>query len=149
MVDPSRRTSEALQLTAKLEDLEFIRKFIEQRASTLAVDSSTTYDIELAVTEMATNSLVHGYPEKRGWLQIDITRQDERIRVRVLDQAPEFDPTKILSPDLSLPLEKRGIGGLGIYLTRKVTESMNYKRLPDGKNEIVLVFLPSSPNHSA
>lgn len=129
-----------LQLNASLEELETIRKFIERRAAQLGIDPSTTYDIDLAVTELATNALVHGYPERNGWLEIKVEKTTQGIEVFIHDKAPLFDPTQIPPPDLSLPLSKRRFGGMGIHLTRQVTKRFEYQPSPDGGNELYLVF---------
>lgn len=130
----------SLQLIAGLEDLETIRKFIERRAAQLGIDQSMTYDIDLAITELATNALVHGYPERSGWLEIDVQKTAQGIEVFLRDQAPLFDPTQTPPPDLSLPLYKRRFGGMGIHLTRQVTRRFEYRTSPTGGNELYLVF---------
>ena len=134
----------SLQLTAGLDDLEGIRHYIEACLANLNLDASKTYDIDLAVTELVTNSLVHGYPEKSGWIGMEIRLAQQGLIVRICDRAPEFDPTNIAPPDLSLPLEKRTLGGMGIHLIRQIVVQMDYCRLPEGINEITLLFSPGS-----
>jgi serine/threonine-protein kinase RsbW len=140
MSDPIIPTEAILQLTAGLEDLESIRRFVERRAKMLGVDPSTIYDIDLAVTELVTNSLVHGYPEQRGWIEVALLREGENLVVRLRDQASLYDPTQAPPPDLTLPLDKRRFGGMGLHLTRQVVSRMEYHSPPEGGNEISLTF---------
>ncbi|MBP1692940.1 MAG: hypothetical protein H6Q37_823 [Chloroflexi bacterium] len=134
------RDLDSLQINAELVDLETIRHYIEQRAALFQLNPSITYDIQLAVTEIVTNSLVHGYPERRGWIEVQIDRLGQKIYVWIRDRAPEFDPTQHLAPDLSKPLNKRHLGGLGIHLTRQITQKISHRNLPEGGNETTLVF---------
>jgi serine/threonine-protein kinase RsbW len=148
MSTPITPPEATLQLVASLEDLESIRRFIEQRAKILGVDPSTVYDVDLAVTELATNSLVHGYAERRGWIEVAMLNEDGELVVRLHDRAIPFDPTQVPPPDLTTPLDKRRFGGMGLHLTRKVVSRMEYRSPPEGGNEITLVF-PTSPQSQA
>jgi anti-sigma regulatory factor (Ser/Thr protein kinase) len=55
----------------------------------------------------------------------------------LVDQGKPFDPTKHPEPDVSLPIEERPIGGLGIHLTRKMMSSFKYERA-GGENRLVI-----------
>jgi serine/threonine-protein kinase RsbW len=129
-----------LQITARLENLEAVRQFIEGRAAILGVDPSTVYDINLAVTELITNTLVHGYPDRCGWIEVSMLREGAELIVRLRDRAPFFDPTQVAPPDLESPLDERRFGGLGVHLARQVVIRMEHHSPPEGGNEIILVF---------
>ena len=57
--------------------------------------------------------------------------------VVVTDDGKPFNPLESPEPDTSLPVEERPIGGLGIYLLRKMFDQMDYART-DGKNRVTL-----------
>jgi serine/threonine-protein kinase RsbW len=123
---------------ANLQDLEPIRNFIEEEIKSYRVDASAVYDILLSVTEMATNIIVHGYQGKSGPLEIDVGRQGDTVVITLRDQAPPFDPTQVLTPDTSLPLEQRPLGGMGVHLCREFMDHMSYRYIPDKGNELIL-----------
>jgi serine/threonine-protein kinase RsbW len=127
-----------LRVTAELNNLEVIRHFIEENSQALQSDPNTIYDLVQAVDECATNIIEHGYHEQPGPIEIEIERRGETITIRLRDQAPLFDPTQVPPPDLTLPLEQREPGGLGIYLARQMVDQMNYEVLPTGGNELIL-----------
>ena len=83
-----------LRVTAELNNLEVIRRFIEENVPALQSDPNTTYDLVQAVDECATNIIEHGYHEQPGPIEIEIERQDETITIALRDQAPLFDPTE-------------------------------------------------------
>jgi serine/threonine-protein kinase RsbW len=103
------------------------------------VDTAIIPDILLATTEAATNIIVHGYQEKEGTIDIEVTKDRDSLVIRLRDQAPLFDPTNVPSPDVSLPLENRPLGGMGILLTKDAMDEVTYQVTPNGENELTLV----------
>jgi len=129
----------SLRVAADVAQLATIRAFVEQQAHALGVDASEIYDLILAVNEVATNIVVHGYRNQPGVIEIDLRRQGEAIEIRLRDQAPLFDPTGVPVPDLTLPLQKRPLGGMGVHVTRQIMDAVRYRVTPVGGNELVLV----------
>ena len=128
-----------VHFTAELKNLEEIRRFVEDRIEALQIDPSITYDVLLAVTEMVTNIIEHGYKGEPGSIEVEVGREEDALVVRIRDQAAPFDPTGAPPPDLNLPLEKRPIGGLGIFLAKHFVDSMTHRYTPQGGNELTLV----------
>jgi serine/threonine-protein kinase RsbW len=93
----------------------------------------------LAVDEAATNIIVHGYRGQPGAIEIDVEKQDSSLAVSLRDQAPPFDPTSVPVPDLSLPLDQRPFGGMGVHLIRQSMDEVIYRVPPQGGNELILV----------
>ena len=127
------------QVTAELSNLEPIRNFIGENAAKLGVDSPAVEDMLLAVTELVTNTIEHGYQHQRGSIQIDVDRTADSLIVRLRDQSPPFDPTTVPPPDLTVPLDQRPLGGLGIYLTMQIMDEVKYCLTPESDNEITLI----------
>jgi serine/threonine-protein kinase RsbW len=127
-----------LRVAAELNNLGTIRQFIEERAHSLAADEDTAYDLAHAVDECATNIIEHGYGGQPGSIEIEIDRSGDSVTIVLRDHAPPFDPTGVPPPDLTLPLDQRKPGGLGIYLTRQMVDAWRYRPLPDG-NELTLI----------
>jgi serine/threonine-protein kinase RsbW len=50
------------------------------------------------------------------------------LSVEVADQGAEFNPLTAAPPDLTLNLESRPIGGLGIFLAKALASSIAYRR---------------------
>jgi anti-sigma regulatory factor (Ser/Thr protein kinase) len=60
------------------------------------------------------------------------------VEVQIEDAAPPFDPLSLPEPDLTVDLEERQVGGLGIFLIRQVMDEIVYRH-ENGKNILVLV----------
>jgi anti-sigma regulatory factor (Ser/Thr protein kinase) len=135
----SMHTILSVQPSAEPLALEQIRQFVAEAAANLGVDQSATYDLLLAVDEVAMNIMAHGYRGRGGTIEIEIVPDQKGMAVSLRDQAPCFDPTRVPPPDTSLPLERRAPGGLGIHLARHFTDAMIYRPLAPVGNELTLI----------
>jgi serine/threonine-protein kinase RsbW len=129
----------SLRVPADVAQLAVIRAFVERHARALHVDAAATYDLVLAINEVATNIMVHGYRSQPGEIEIELRQLGDAIELRLRDQAPLFDPTRVPAPDLHLPLHQRPFGGMGVHVTRQIMDSMRYRVTPEGGNELTLV----------
>jgi serine/threonine-protein kinase RsbW len=129
----------SLRVEADVAQLATIRAFVEQHARALGIDAFDIYDLILAVNEVATNIVVHGYRGRSGVIEIELRQLGDAIEIRLRDQAPPFDPTRVPTPDLTLPLQKRPLGGMGVHVTRELMDVVHYRETPDGGNELTLV----------
>lgn len=129
----------SLRTNANLDELAGIRSFVEDNAYANQADAQEVAELVQAVDEAATNVIRHGYRGHAGMLEIEIERRNDALVIRMRDRAPVFDPTLAPEPDLAMPLEKRPLGGMGIYLIRRCVDSMTHRSLAGGGNELVLV----------
>lgn len=129
----------SLTIEADLSHLATVRQFITEHARRRCADENALYNLVLAVDEAVTNIIVHGYRGQSGLIHILLEEGPDRLVVTLRDEAPPFDPTQVPTPDLNQPLEKRKPGGLGVYLARRLTDQMVYRRLPEGGNELKLI----------
>jgi serine/threonine-protein kinase RsbW len=129
---------EKLVIEAEVRNLPKIRGFVEAWATAQQAKRNAVDDLILAVDESATNIMVHGYKGQPGVIEISLDLDHDEMVVQIEDQARLFDPTNIPPPDLTLPLELRAEGGLGVYLARKFVDMYSYRVTEDGRNELTL-----------
>ena len=87
------------------------------------------FDVQLAVEEAVTNIIKYGYQDQeKHSVLVRAWSEDREIVVEIVDDARAFNPLEAAEPDLSIPIEERPIGGLGIYLLRRVMDQLEYKR---------------------
>ena len=132
-------TIATLQITANLDELTKVRQFVEATAVTCITDQQPISDIVLAVDEAITNIIRHGYHEQPGTIEIKIHCLPNQIEVKLCDWSPNFDPTQVTPPDPDAPLSQRKPGGLGVHMMRHLTDVLQYRELPDGRNELTLI----------
>lgn len=129
-------------LAGTLESLGTLRDIVRQAASEAGLDSKATYRLVLAVDEVATNIITHGYQEAdlEGDIIVYTELEDEHLTVMLEDQGQPFDPRGHDEPDdLDAPLEDRAMGGLGIYLTLQGVDRFDYEWV-DGHNRNIFVM---------
>jgi serine/threonine-protein kinase RsbW len=132
-------TDDTLRIAARVERLAEIRRFVERTAAALGAGQEAIDDLVLAVDEAATNIVVHGYQGQPGMIEVEVGRQGDTLRIHLRDGAPPFDPTLLPMPDVTLPLEMRPLGGLGIFLMRQSVDAMTYRLTAEGGNELTLI----------
>lgn len=133
-----------LCLPATLDALEEIGKYVVAATAEAGLDTKAAYNLRLAVDEIATNIITHGYQEagRSGDLVVRGMLTDGALTITLEDSGISFNPLGRELPgddELNLPLEERGVGGLGIYLVLKGVDSFNYEHV-GGLNRNILVM---------
>ena len=129
---------QSLEKEALRDNLEELFAFVEQSLTSLNTPASDRDKMMMALDEALTNVVLYAYPEdQRGTVGIRIGRNDNTITAEVVDHGKPFDPTAHPAPDITLPIEQRPIGGLGIHLMRNLMTSLRYYR-DQGANHLVL-----------
>ena len=132
-------TAQSIRIDADLGALAEVRTFVRSAADEAGASEASRSDIVQAVDEAATNAIVHGYQGRPGWLEVGASVEDGRFVVRLEDAAPEFDPTSVPEPDMSVEPMDRRPGGMGVHLMRASTDAMSYRPRPGGGNILTLV----------
>jgi anti-sigma regulatory factor (Ser/Thr protein kinase) len=113
--------------TASLRDaIEFIRT----GALEAGLPEGRIGELDLLIEEIFMNVCAHAYPDgSQGTVTLtySVPAQGE-LSVEVADQGAEFNPMTVAPPDVTLNLEKRPIGGLGILLLKTLAPSITYRR---------------------
>ncbi len=93
----------------------------------------------LAVEELVSNCIKYGYDDTAPHeIDVALSVDDSALTVTIVDDGHPFDPVQAPPPDLTLPIEQRPIGGLGLHLLRTLSSEMRYERRGD-TNRITLV----------
>jgi serine/threonine-protein kinase RsbW len=135
-----------LSVPAALESIEPIVQYVLSAAAAAGLDKKATYRLRLAVDEIATNIITHGYAESQttGDVVVEATVGDEALTVTLEDSAPAFDPRELEDPaHIDKPGHQRPIGGLGVFLASKNVDQLDYE-YRDRKNRNILTMKRSS-----
>ena len=103
------------------------------------ISPEISFFISLAIEELVTNCIKYGYDDAgEHIIDIVLSVADHTLTMTVVDDGHPFDPLSVPPPDLSLAIEDRPIGGLGIHMLRELADSMTYERR-DATNRLTLV----------
>ena len=126
---------------AELDHLEKMLEFISEFILQLGAGENDILKVRLAAEEVLVNIIHYAYPEGSGDIRISCSAVQEGppgIRIEIRDTGIPFNILDRQDPDVTLPMEQREIGGLGIFLTRKIMDEVNYARADD-ENVLMLV----------
>ena len=120
---------------AKVGNIEAITEFVDQELEARECPLKEQMQIRVAIDEIVANIAQYAYTPGTGNVTVcfDFEEQERTAVLTFIDEGIPYDPMQKEDPDVSLPAEKREIGGLGIFLVRKTMDDMAYRR-EDGKN---------------
>jgi serine/threonine-protein kinase RsbW len=124
---------------AKVEYLDEIRCFVAEVAQQGGFTEKEIYSIQLAADEAATNIIEHAYagtPEAE--IQITCDMHGKTLVISMHDDGQPFDASQVKQPNLKADLSRRQIGGLGVYLMRKLMDEVRYESKPGAGNLLTM-----------
>jgi serine/threonine-protein kinase RsbW len=127
-----------VRLTVDLREIERLNRIIRQFGDLHEIPSRTLYAINLALDEVATNVVRHGFDDPTGQeLVVQVIAEASQLTTLVTDGGRHFNPLDVPLPDLNAPLSERALGGLGIHLIRNLMDQVDYHREKE-KNVLTL-----------
>ena len=123
---------------ADVAELYSVLEYFESKVSD-ALDIKTVGAFNVAIEEVFVNIASYAYEGEGNTVDVSVTNDYANRLVKVVfkDSGVEFDPLAKSDPDVTLPAKKRAIGGLGIFMTKKLMDSVSYERVND-KNVLTI-----------
>ena len=126
-----------LRIPATGENLDKVLMFLEEQLEEYHCSMKLVTQLQLAVEEVFINIAHYAYADsgKTGMAEITlgVEEQSKQLHICFRDSGVAFDPLKQEEPDITTGAEERKIGGLGIFLVKKIADEVTYKR-EDSKN---------------
>lgn len=127
----------SFQITNDLAELKTLQARLEALQSLWSLSPKTAAEINLILEEIVANIIAHGDSSKQTPITITLAREGQELTMIVVDEGPTFDPTICTSPDITLPLQHRQPGGLGLHLVRSFCQCCSYTR-ENNSNVLIL-----------
>jgi anti-sigma regulatory factor (Ser/Thr protein kinase) len=134
-----------ITVTARLESLEGLVKSATESALQCGLAGEGLFAVELVTEEAVVNVCRYAYPRGEGKVRLRCIEDGDRFVIEVIDWGIPFDATAQPAPDVTSPLEKRPVGGLGIHLMRNMTDEISYRR-EDDQNILRLLITKEGPH---
>ena len=130
--------------------IEFVTKMLGENA-----DGKLVFELELICEEVFVNICNYAYGENVGKAEIEVSKLSDSIVVKFIDSGKKFNPLEIAEPNIHAPLEERSIGGLGIFMTKKLFPMtdltaktfLQLQRISNLKNQL-FITQNSKPNNT-
>lgn len=133
-------TMRTLIFPARYSSLTEIRQFVGAAARDGGMDDREVYAVQLAVDEACSNVIEHAYGgEGDEPIEITCSPHPDRLMIILRDYGRPFDPTAVPQPDIKADLSRRGVGGLGLYLIRKMMDEVTYEASSRAGNSLTMI----------
>jgi anti-sigma regulatory factor (Ser/Thr protein kinase) len=133
------QTFESITLPAKLENLGTFIKFVSDCAKKQGINSKKTVEIEISAEEVLVNIFNYAYQDMDGDVEIICKSGDNnRFVIEIKDRGIPFNLLELKEPETKLDIEERKIGGLGIFIVKKLMDDVQH-RYEEGKNIVTLI----------
>ncbi|MFM7375647.1 MAG: ATP-binding protein [Chthoniobacterales bacterium] len=119
-------------------ELEKLEGFTADFAAKAGLSDKDLFALQIVVEELVTNVIDYGgVPAGEHAVRVDLSTADGELVIAIIDRGREYNPLLRADPGVTLPAEKRPIGGLGVHFCKKLTDSQEYERR-DGCNVLIL-----------
>ena len=128
-----------LTIEAKIENLEEVLAFVDEQLERLNCPVRQKTHLDVAVEELYVNIAQYAYDPEIGWVKLEIEVNDDPLSVSItfIDNGKPYDPLAKEDPDVTLSLNDREIGGLGIFMVKKSMDDMAYE-YQNGQNILTI-----------
>ncbi len=132
---------ERLSVGGTLDALEVIRAYVLAAAGKAGLDKKAAYRLQLAVDEIATNIVTHGYAEAglEGMIDVWAVFDEKALTISIEDTGVAYEPDLQSADDKDLLLEERQIGGLGLLLAIQNVDEFHYERVGERNRHTFIV----------
>ena len=129
-----------LTFPARFEFLDEIREFVAKTATEGGFSHKEIYSLQLAADEAASNIIEHAYEGvTNASLEVSCEMNGDQIVITMRDTGKPFDPSAVRQPNLKADLSERQIGGLGVFLMRKLMDDVVYQSNPKTGNLLTMI----------
>jgi len=130
--------SATLLLTNELTEVPRVLDELARFCTSQKLPLSITSGLDVALDEVLSNIILYGFRDgAEHQICVDVRISADNLVLDVRDDGIAFDPLKAPEPDLSLDLDHRPIGGLGLHFIRTVLDDVTYRRV-DGWNILTM-----------
>ncbi len=132
-------THHQITLSAELESLPAFRNLIKSVCQNVPqLDEQAIYDVQLAVDEICTNIITHGYAGMDpGSIILSVDLLQDHLLVKITDFGHAFEPTEPPAPDLNASIDEREVGGLGLFFVYMSIDDIQYESTPTENSTIL------------
>lgn len=124
-----------LRIDADIDNLPEVLAFVDTLLEENDCPVKAQSQIDIALEEIFVNIAHYAYPNGKGEAVIRANVTSDGIQITLTDSGIPYDPLKKSDPDITLNVRDRPIGGLGIFMTKKLMDDVMYE-YKDGTNNL-------------
>ncbi len=124
---------------AKIENYKLFYNWLHSVCEEWKLNDEISNAIDMCGEEIFANIVFYAYPDTKGNIEANISREGNEVSLRFEDSGIEYNPLEKPDPDINLPPEERPLGGLGIFMVKQMAKDVTYER-KDNKNILTIIF---------
>ena len=126
-------------LPAQIESIAELTDGVNEELEAAGCPMRVQLQIDIAIDELFSNIARYAYDDHNGEASVilEITGEPKTARLTFVDSGKPFNPLLRENPDVTLGVEERKIGGLGIFVVKKSMDNVEYN-FEDGKNILTI-----------
>ena len=128
-----------LNVTPDKASIERVVNFVSETLEKWELPMKLANKVQIAVDEIYSNIVYYSDAQTA---TVAVEDEGDKLTIRFSDDGKPYDPTTAKEPDITLSAEEREIGGLGIFMVKKMAAEIKYKH-EDGKNILDVKFARS------
>lgn len=124
---------------ANIDRISWLTDQVNEELGKLDCPMKAQMQIDVAIDELLANIASYAYDLDAGetTVRFDFDADTRTVSLTFIDSGVPYDPLAKPDPDVTLSVEQREVGGLGIFLVKKTMDDMTYVRR-DGRNELTI-----------
>jgi len=127
--EPGLKAGE-FHIANRMAELDGLAAGLRTYCLAVGMSEDDAAEVRLVIEEAVTNTIRHGYRDDNPHeIILRAAADGGRLTLEIEDDAAAFDPLARTLPDLTLPVEEKPIGGLGILLVRTLMDNVEYQRV--------------------
>ena len=129
-----------ISIDAVLDNVAVVTDFVNEQLENMNCPKKVLFQIDIAIDELFSNIARYAYSPGTGNALVKFEAISEPLSVRIIfiDSGKPFNPLQTEDPDISLSKDEREPGGLGIFLTKKIMDNIDYE-YKDGHNILTIM----------
>ena len=128
-----------ITVAATLDNLNTVLAFVDKQLEQAGCPLKLMTQVDLAVEEIFVNIARYAYHPYVGEARVRCEAGGDPFQIIVgfADRGRPYNPLDRQDPDVTLDAQRRQIGGLGIFMAKKLMDDIQYE-YRDGKNILSL-----------
>mgnify|MGYP004478518193 FL=1 len=128
-----------ITVDATIDNVQTITDFVDERLEEMNCPVKAQMQIDIVIDELCSNVARYAYSDRTGKVTVSVDTVDKPMKVWLTftDEGVPYNPLAKEDPDITLSAEERKLGGLGIYMVKKMMDEFRYE-YKDGKNIVAV-----------
>ena len=128
-----------MQIDATVKNIPVVTAFVDEQLEALDCPLSAQVQIDVAIDELFSNIAFYAYNPDVGpaTVRVEVIEDPLAVVITFIDHGVPYDPLAKEDPDITLDLDERVVGGLGIYMVKQSMDEVSYE-YKNGQNVLTI-----------